>query len=323
VDNDCNGKADVNDGLPLTGTTQAEGNAIQGLSWSPAAQNFIVMRNGTFGTMVRTSGTAHSINWNSTPSVSKTGYAIQREQLAWMPARQMFALSYVEQERSANYLVTDINTQGTTSGGVRSVCAVSLSIAPRSSGDVIILCTDGIYRYTGAAVETTPTATNPGYGWITTSGDEGAMIGSDGNGAVIWSRFGATLSAQAASQLSTSGKDPHIASVSNGYAAAWGTTLGLDYQIMSATGQLVCGPTHVTGVNIERLAIANTQYGTLVLTTHSNWDVHLFRFDSGCRLIDDQLLPAHSGIPLIAVGGGLVALVYDSNTRIVGERLCN
>lgn len=342
VDNDCNGKADLNDGFSLSGAAYEEPQVVGDLEWGPSINKFAVITAGGaafFGTLARTTGMAHFTEWNSAASVDVSGSGIYGR-IAWVPARQTFVFSYSAVAMGSNHYVSDMNAQGAVS---ERYPGASGSVAARTAGDVLIVDTASVYSFDGSTPTTPITFNAPVYSpRIAAAGDKAAVIGTDTGTTVKWLRITESLSAGAWSQLTDAGRFPDIASVSNGYAVAWGTTTGFDYQVMnSADGAVVCGPTHVPTTAVERLAIAGTQHGTLVITVAENsGPVRLFRFNASCSLVDEVLLDETSTsnddygarLPFIAVGGGYVAVAwtYDesgigqrSKTRVFGERLCN
>jgi hypothetical protein len=343
VDNDCNGKADLKDGWSLSGTSLAEPYPIQGLAWSPSIQKFAAVTGGEntvyFGTLARTLGTAHATTWNSTPIV--TQYYVNAA-VTWVSARGTLVLAYGLNGRGVSGISAyEMDGQGVISQGASMADGGgSPPIASLSTGDVLILGNGYVNRYNGSTL-VSPIPFSESYSWakIAASGDQAAVIYQPTNESKIvkWFRITASLDAGLPSQLTAAGTYPDIASVPNGYGVAWRTDSGFDYQVMSAsTGAVVCGPNHVSTASVAELVIASTQYGTLVLTAaQAGGQVHLFRIDDSCKVVDDLLVDSSGNdasdyAPVIAVGGGYVALAWpasdnssSSKTRIIGEHLCD
>lgn len=346
VDNDCNGKSDLKDGWALSGTTVSESRYVGDLEWWPTQRKFAVVSAGSelyFGTMARTAGTAHATEWNSSASLAESGYALSGKRIVWVPARETFVLGYEKTAMSSAGYFRDMDGQGVVSEQ-RDPPYGFESMATRSVGDVLVVSSGNTYvyvtQYTGAPLGAPITVTNdvfPFNARIATSSDQSAVIFTQPDNLIKWFRITASLEAELPTKLSDAGESPDIASVSNGYAVAWGTAVGLDYQVMRPSDRsIVCGPTHVASASIGALEIASTGYGTLVLTQSTGGVVRLFRFDASCNLVDDVLVDNNAatatysrGLPHIAAGDGVVALAWGdgsgafSKTRIIGERLCN
>lgn len=327
VDNDCDGKADLKDGLSLSGGLSVEPYIVQSLAWSPSSQKFgAISIDGHFGTLARTTVTTHATVWNSSRAIVGSGSGLRGE-IAWAPTRGTFILAFAF---SKTY-VYDVDVLGNVSGGYELEGSAPVSLAARSSGEMLYVRGGADYsfvdRYTGSTPSTAFSINEiHTSAQIATSGDQAAVIFWETGEVIKWYRITAALGALERVQLSTAAARGHdIATVSNGYAVAWGTASGFDYQVMSVSGTIVCGPTHVSSASVRELAIASTQYGTLVLTD----EVRLLRFDNACNLLDSILVDNVSyGLPRIAMGGGYVAMAWQDEstygkTRIVGERLCN
>lgn len=194
------------------------------------------------------------------------------------------------------------------------------------------------YRFDDEPVEAGPElATEAQFPRVATRGDEAAVIWHRYNAAgVSWRRIDADLApVGAAQELDSTGRFSDIAATSGGYAMAWVRNNGsLGVSHVNADGTSMCKKTdidlEIAPNQTERVAIADTQYGTLVLFTNDAGRVVLFRFGSDCAVTAKyEVATSPSGAsPAVAVGGGKVALAWvspttdEAYTRVVGERLC-
>jgi hypothetical protein len=129
---------------------------------------------------------------------------------------------------------------------------------------------------------------------------------------------------------------PDISAAGSDYAAAWSTPNGVFHQRMHIDGSLPCIGAEVAlraaVISDRAVAVAATDQHSFVLVTDElNNVVHLLRFDDECRLVDQAEIEAGAvpSRPAIAVGGGHVAACWSEGTsdnhsecRVMGVSLC-
>ncbi|HEY3498110.1 MAG TPA: hypothetical protein VGK73_25605, partial [Polyangiaceae bacterium] len=150
-----------------------------------------------------------------------------------------------------------------------------------------------------------------------------------------WARLSSSLVASDGVSVGATGYRPDIAAAGTGYAMAWATGSGIGFMRYATNGNALCEHGLVDlGLDAmgdqHRVALADTEFGTLVLVTSEEGKVSLVRFDEDCQTtgIVPVANTASAGSPALAVGGGSVALAWVNrgasiaHTRLAGERLC-
>lgn len=266
-------------------------------------------------------------------------------QILWVPTRSAFAFAYAAGGRgtySGSY-VYDLTDVGVPSGGYPIGDYPSFGL--RGSGDVLIVHSnsDGmrVSRYYGSGLDAgTLLSEGSLYQRIAVSGSQSAVIYRNSSTETIRWVTVTSLVEGTAIHLDLTGQYPDIAAVLPGFAVAWAVAAGVRFQILTTAGAQLCAANVSFGNGAldygDAVAIASTEYGTLVLATDSGGtEARLFRLDNSCNLLDSAAVSSVSeatSVPAIAVGGGYVALAWqkyhatspaDSYVRILGERLCN
>jgi hypothetical protein len=349
VDNDCDGLVDTEDGLPLAGTNSGPVADVYSLdaAWSPEQEAFKVvfdrspaaegvfmatLRNGSFTDTATTISPLASVDYFW-------------PHLAW--GGSSFGVSWTTYLPTGLFSVVMANADA---GGIaapasarRSINGVSNDIAARSDGQFVVTSTESedlrVTRLTtGGAAEHGPSiALRVQHPHIATHGNEAVVVWYDSDaGDVFFRRVDAELKPLGTVPVVLQ-KDASFAEISgtpDGYAMAWHANAGLlGFKRVRADGSWVCTRNDIdldiTPDGSEHLSVADTQYGTLVLFTSNAGKVRLFRFDADCALTGDFTVaqtPSRQ-FPVVAVGGGRVALAWIDNslnayTREFGERLC-
>jgi len=347
IDNDCDGKVDLSDGLALSGTNRVDSDLHSDISvaWSPTTSKFVVTgvkdKSLYFGTLSATG----TLSWNSSPfnalGSSSDGYS--RASIAWAPAWSNFGIvfhtagypgvykGYIVIMSPSGELITEFSPVDS----VRQPAVVA-----RATGDLMLTHSTG-----GSLPPTVITRIDQGAGYrsgtnidevatrsrIATAGDLSAIVYQVQNTNTIdWVRANASIIVPAGypQQLATGGQAPDIATTHSGsnYAIAWATAAGFSFQLMKATdGSTVCGPLSVSFGNgaldvNDGVALASTQYGNLVLATDSAFgagEAKVFRISDACTLIDSAPVASNAGTisaPVVSVGGGYAALSWTEWT---------
>jgi hypothetical protein len=348
IDNDCDGLADLHDGLPLSGSnTLVPARSSLDLCWNPDAGNFGWVANSSaapgvfFGTL-STTGSVTSATDSLFPTVGVTAYFGQR--LAYSSVMGGYGVVYSVGNYGGSFqhwlFVSSIGTPGGEYGLPNGQNA---AIASRQNSDFVIAHRDGamstLYfgriKSGGGYVDASSLAEGAVLPRIATNGALSAIVYHvKDTQTVNWVRVNASLVMGSPSQLTDSGINPDIVGVPSGYAIAWVTAAGFSFQVFTTAGAAVCGPSNVPFGNgvleaTDAIALESTQYGTVALATDQGGHVGLYRFDAACKLIDQQDIQptaTSAGSPNMAVGAGKLAITWNDSTnnyvRVLDERLC-
>ncbi|HEY3493860.1 MAG TPA: putative metal-binding motif-containing protein [Polyangiaceae bacterium] len=176
---------------------------------------------------------------------------------------------------------------------------------------------------------------SPAWVRIAARGEDTAVIWQTSSNFLRWARLSSTLVATNGASIGATGYYPEIAAAGDGYAMAWSTGSGIGFTRYTARGAGICesGPIDLglsAPQDLRRVALADTAFGTLVLVTSEEGKVTLVRFGEECEIT--ATLPiaptTAASSPAIAVGSETVALAWVdrtgaiAHTRRVGERLC-
>ena len=356
IDNDCNGLIDTLDGLALAGTRSdpiEQVNTLD-LAWSPTTQAFGAIfdnppESALFFATLLTNGV-----WvgGTSPIIEPGGYYQPFwPHIVW--GGQSFGISWTTAHPSGvcsvpdgNYCywvdMTNVSVGGSVGTLTPRVDGIDNDIAVRSDGEFVVTNTTSrtlhLSHFKTGSEQTGPQIATQVYNpHITALGNESAVVWHDNAGKIFFRRADADLAplGTQATLLGEGGHYPEIAATSDGYAVAWLRDGGLlGFSRLRANGTPICSKTDVnlgfTPDLSEHVVVGETEYGTLVLFTHNNGKVLLYRFGADCSVTAqytvDQLTSSSS--PTVAVGGGKVAIGWRDTgaakayTRVFGERLC-
>jgi hypothetical protein len=222
-------------------------------------------------------------------------------------------------------------------------------IAPHGSGEWVVASINSDAIATGRHLETGARARgpkltfngeptpNPSWVRIAARGDASAVVwqtAGAGTNLLRWARLSSDLVATDGVSFGV-GYRPDIVGSGTGYAMAWDAGSGIGFMRATVDGTEVCKKALVPlgldpASSAHRLALADSQLGTLALVTSAAGEVILVRFGPDCEPSAIVSVPNNvsAGSPAIAAGNGSVALawVHTTNstayTRLVGELLC-
>jgi len=346
IDNDCDKKLDMSDGLPLVGATQ---NMARLNHAAVAAVN-----DGTFGVV----GTSASEGGLIYGSISTTGVGSVSAgtifsptatttyldpHLAWGVELGNFGVAYAK------------NGIGGLNGNAglmafTSCCWVDVispgkgDVTARGQGDLLFAgATSGNLGFTTQTRSGTPLTVN-----VPISGtwdSYNPQVASNGTSSgVIWQLFSpktlnwallsATLASGATEQLSTSALYADLETISAGYGLAWIEGVGFRFMIKKANGATQCTSSVIpfgTGPQNQQLAVSDSANGNVVVATSPDSNlIHLYRFDNACKLMDDADVSTSSSAPTeprVVRGGGHVVVYWTDNSgghyRFLSDQLCH
>lgn len=359
LDNDCDGRVDLNDGLSLSGVAllQTGGLMMSRFAWSPDLGRFGVVANtisdGLFFGVLSPSGT---VSFDPNPLFEPSDLVSEAATgIAWSSSLGGFGIVYHVGGRggtSAGALfVSSAGAPSSTSSlpPTTGEYPTAPSITARADGELLTLHAlyaseslalnryDGIPLYVSSLV-----GENGQEPRIASSGELAAGIWQVyGTRTVKWARVNASYVFGSAQVLSEDGQRPDVAGSVAGYALAWATQDGFEFARMGANGSAICGPVAVpfgAGVTdaLDAVDVGISPHGALVLASDADGGLlSLFRFTDDCGLADEQSLQVSEGSQVylndIQVGGGYVAMLWtevtetstDGYLRIMGERLCD
>jgi hypothetical protein len=342
LDNDCDGSADLSDGLPLgsAGVTVegfspsvawSQHHGAFGLMWVARSDGASQLRGGTMST----TGTLQPwpvISFSSTtatylsPVLADNGTGFAALYQIGSRGGQLSHLAIVGSDGSAQTTPLD----GLHSDLARLDRAAFLFAGELGSSLTIeTVPHDFVARQ---SFDTTPISPR-----VAAVGADAAVIWQventtnvDGlfylDGQFVEAPFGAIANAAS----------PDISAAGSAYTAAWSTPGGVFHQRMHVDGSLPCIGAEVAlraaAISDRAVAVAAGDRHSFVLVTDKlNNVVHLLRFDDECRLVDQTEIEAGAvpSRPAIAVGGGHVAACWSEGTsdnhsacRVMGVSLC-
>jgi hypothetical protein len=350
LDNDCDGRVDLDDGLELAGqSAQLDGILALDLAWVPGESGIQVDEQFRMAFFAQDapagiwSGILDGSGALSQLTMADTGFA---PRLAG--GTTTFGLAFPSYGH-ATFLALQADPDGAPfqpqfiSGNLSA-----MDIARRSRGEWILGISDSstirvdVYRDDGSS-ETGPMLTFNG---DTTLNSSWVRIAGQGNAsAVVWqtepnllrrAHLNSSLLGTEGVSFGATGYRPDIVATGSGYAIAWAVDSGIGIMRTATGGAVLCENGLVPlgldqASDSHRVALADSEFGTLALVTSATGDkVILVRFGLDCE--PSAIIPVantpEAGSPAIAVGNGSVALAWvDTSssiayTRVVGERLC-
>ena len=359
LDNDCNGLADLADGLALGGTIEPlpEIKRID-LAWSPALNAFGVALGRFFDGL-------YSLEYAPLTREGELGEPVSFFSGTMLNTPRILSNGEGFGMLSREWPCSEPDTEGCI--GRRAIFELSARGAPmtplvlsegreyvydfgRIGGKwAFVLTSDGI-AYAGrveAENDISLSAPLNAEGTIATSprmafdAERAAVAWREGTSAIKWSSVSDTLELSGPHEIETAAAGGlAIGVIPEGYAIAWNAEGGLLFQRSGLDGAPVCEPTFAafgdpssTGAS---LALSDSSAGTLVLAVDGErrW-LSLFRFGTECELIDRSVVVNDGediANPVIATGEGAVALGWSATTddftdtafyRVFGGRLCD
>ena len=351
VDNDCNGKVDLSDGLSLVGSIKDADPSYNQLAVAPISSD------GTFG-VVATSSSTGGLFYGS---ISASGVGSFQTYYIFDPAS---TTTYLEPHLAWGSglgqwgVVYTTNGYGGMSfyGGTMSFNSTSWqsvtvpngskgTITARGAGDLLIASNTSGNLNLATLV---PAGSTPQTGSLAVSASWDSnyvprVAANGSNSAVIWqtsspkalnwSLISSTLQFGATESLSTAAYYADVAAISAGYGLAWIEGAGFRFMIKNASGTSVCTSSVIpfgTVASGQQVAVGDTAYGTLVVVTSPDSNViHLYRFSNACKVIDDTNVSSTASAPTeprIAVGGGNEVVFWMeaiAHYRFLSDLLCH
>ena len=346
IDNDCDKKIDLSDGLALVGASQD----MSSLSHAAVA----AVNDGTFGVVGTSSSVAGlfagSISASGVPSVNAgtifapvTSDAYLDPHLAWGVEPGNFGVAYAKNGRgglggyAGMMAFTDCCWVDVTSPGKGDVTA-------RGQGDLLFVgATLGNLGFATQTRSGTPLTVNVAISGSWDSYDPQVASNGTSSGVIWqlssprslnWALLSATLASGATEQLSTTALYADLEAITAGYGIAWIEGLGFRFMIKKANGATQCTSSVIPFGSVasnEQLAVSDSANGNVVVATSpDNNLIHLFRFDNSCKLMDDANVSTTSTAPTeprVARGGGHVVVYWTDSSgghyRFFSDLLCN
>jgi len=352
IDNDCDKKIDLSDGLALVGAVQdlpsrshvsiavGSGGVFQVVGTSPPGTT------GLFSGTISSTGTA---TFYSSPIFSpdaNSQYSLTR--MAWASGNSQYGVAYA---------IDGFGGAGTRGGTMAaSACCwqdFNLTTASnnkkgdvtaRGQGDLLFAGTsDGNITFNtrdGSGVKLTGNLAVSGT-WdiyaprLASSGTSAGVIWQTASPrALNWSLLSPTLVPGATEQLATAASYADISAIGAGYGLAWIEGLGFRFAIKKADGSTQCTSSVVSFGTIpsnQQLAVADSTNGTVVVATSPDSNlIHLYRFDSACKVKDDIDVTTTANAPTeprVALGGGHVLVFWIdaayAHYRFLSDLLCH
>jgi hypothetical protein len=348
IDNDCDKKIDLSDGMPLIGAIQN----VPSLNHAAVA----AVTDGTFGVV----GISPSISGLVAGSISSTGVASINAgpiftpqsttayldpHLAWSTALGQYGVLYQTNgvgglnTRSGTMAATSCCWQDTTPpntgrGDITTRGQGDLLLAAEGAG-VLSLATQnasGMPLTSSIAVSASWDTYNP---HVAAKGTTAGVIWQTASPRTLnWSLLSATLVPGTTEQLSTAALYADIEAVAAGYGIAWIEGLGFRFLLKNAAGATQCTSSVVpfgTVASNQQVAVSDSANGNLVVATSPDSNlVHLYRFDNSCKLMDDTDLSTTSTAPTEprVVHGGVQVVSYWTDSmgghyRWLSDLLCH
>lgn len=351
IDNDCDKKIDLSDGLTLVGAIKNVSTPRQNVSIASAGD-------GTFG-LVGTSPTDAGLFYG-TISASGVGtfytgaiftppsdYAWLDTHLAWGSAPGQWGVVYTTNGRGG--LTNNAGVMAFTSCCWEGFPAPSGSrgdITARGQGDLLLVSATvgNLNLATRSSSGTTPLTNSLA---VTGSWDSyNPRVAASGTSAGViwqtltpralnWNLVSPTLGFGATEQLSTTASYADISAISAGYGIAWIEGAGFRFAIKKANGSTQCTSSVVpfgTVPSNQRIAVGDSAIGTVVVATSPDSNaIHLYRFDNACKVMDDANVNTTASAPTEprVVRGGSHLVVYwtegasSGRYRFLSDLVCH
>lgn len=345
LDNDCDGKIDLSDGLALSGSNiQVTERRYLDLAWNDNSGHFGWVANastesGVFFGKLTTGGALTILSSPVVPASSTTSYYAQR--IVYSSSLGGYGVVYSTGGIGGSFqYFAALDRDGILKDNAHSVGQGAYgAIAVRNNDFVVTHGNAGLRlgRATSSGYVAGSSLADVGVNpRIATSGQLSGIVYVLNNSKIVrFVRADANLNFSSTLELSSEGQGPDIATTSKGYAVAWSTGSGFSFRIIGTNGSSVCGPTNVTFGNgvldaEDGVAVESTAYGTVVLAADEGGSLHLFRFDDKCALMDEKLVVSTSAVsPNMAVGGSKLAIAWVDKgssirgyVRVLNESLC-
>jgi hypothetical protein len=344
IDNDCDKKIDLSDGLPLVG-------AIKNLSGFNHAW-VAAVNDGSFGMV----GIANSIGGLTYGSISSSGVSSLNSTALFSPQSTTAYLDphVVWSTGVGNFGVSyATNGIGGLNGYAGQMAFTSCCWADLTSpgkGDVTARG-QGDFLFVGATFQnlgfrtggtTSPLTNNVA---VTGSWDSyDPQVAASGNNAGViwqfsspkqlnWATLSASLAMGTTETLSTTALYADLDPIAAGYGLAWIEGVGFRFAIKKASGATQCTSSTIPFSNVpanQQLAVSDSAYGNVVVATSpDNNVIHLYRFDNNCKQMDDIDVSTTSTAPTeprISHGGSHVVVYWTDMSgghyRFLSDQLC-
>ncbi|MFZ5892557.1 MAG: EGF domain-containing protein [Myxococcota bacterium] len=350
IDNDCDKKIDFSDGLPLVG-------AIQNVSQPRQNVSIAAHTNGSFGlvgTAPSTAGLYYGYISASGVGTFPTGTIFSPPpdmgwfdtHLAWGSGPGKWGVVYTTDGRGGRTNNAGVMAfTGCCWEGVTAPAGGKGDITTRGQGDLLMagasvgnlnLATYGSSGtpLTGSlAITGTWDSYNPR---LAASGTSAGVIWQTLTPrALNWSLVSSTLTFGAVEQLSTTASYADISAIGAGYGLAWIEGVGFRFMIKKANGSTQCTSSVVpfgTVPSNQRVAVGDSAIGTVVVATSPDSNaIHLYRFDSACKVMDDIDVNTAANAPTeprVVRGGSHVVVYWREGTssgryRFLSDLLCH
>jgi len=351
IDNDCDRKIDLSDGLSLIGAIQSVPVARRGAAVASLADS------GTFGVLATSPSDPGLFfgtiapdgegSWPTYPVDSLAGSGPwQGVNLAWSTALISWGVSYSKfDDRGglASYggLMASFGNRWDPISVGQGIAA---DVAARGQGDVLMVASSpgNIFLETKVASGETPLS-----GSLAVSGslEYPPRAAANGNNAAViwqtstpralnWSLISASLQFGTKEQLSSTANYADIAATSTGYGVAWIDGAGFRFMSRQANGSARCTsnvvPFGAVAASLQ-LAVGDSAKGTMVVATSPEGNaIRMFRFDGACKLIDDIDVSTDAKAPTeprVAVSNGRVLIYWrevesSGHYRVLSDQLC-
>lgn len=348
IDNDCDKKSDLSDGLPLVGAIQnlpalnhaavaAAGDGSFGIVGTSASAA------GLFAGTISTTGVGSVSGGPIFTPTSNTDVYLDPH-LAWSPSLGQYGVLYGRNGRgglatySGRMAFTSCCWQDTTPPNTGRG-----DIIARGQGDLLLAAFggSGLNLATQVASGTPLTRTIPVTSWDTYN----PHLASNGTGSAViwqtaspralnWALLSASLVPGTTEQLSTTALYADVKAISTGYGLAWIEGVGFRFAIKNAAGVTQCTSSVVpfgTVAANQQVSVGDSANGNIVVATSPDSNlVRLYRFDKSCKLIDDIDVSTTSTAPteprVVRAGGNVVAYWSDTSGghyRFMSDLLCH
>jgi hypothetical protein len=331
IDNDCNGAADLDDGLELAGDiTGIAGYVYPSIAWDYEAEKFGWVATNIAQLVLGTLETNGYVDEPNAPFKTVTQDLPQYRpfDLAYGDDSGAFGVVYMRTNSNPNEPIGVFPELALVDVDGNLLATQSLpgvgSIAARNDSDLVMArggskLTLASLDHLGVYEETDFNSADAEGPIIATSGTRMGIV-FEYDGMVRW------IQTDSSGQLdevpftvAVEGSDPAITGTDDGFALAWRTSDGFSvahYEFGSH--QALCGPVAIPHGDQEQsgseeLAMVDTQYGFLVLATDPGVpSLELFRFGHDCSLLNRvDLADDDVGVQIdLAAGGGYVGATW-------------
>ncbi len=340
LDNDCDGKVDVGDGVPLGGTTAVitGGESHPAIAWAPEQSvygiAYLIDNEGYFQT-VNASGAIVT-----QPTDVQTGNQNLYGGLGWAWGGDSFGAAWSWDDGGGSHFRTVSATGGL--GVTRTIIDAHVqafpSVARVSGGNwaVILGYPPNLQGVTVSATGTvgSPVTLDPAFndvsGVVASSGSSFAAAWKGTDQKAVAYLYNSTLGAPAAFTLA--GDSPVVGSSPSGFAFATANTAAMtapQFYSFNASGSAICGPVTLADATFVPAAITATPTGYLVA---SSGKVRVQEVLANCTMgqlftVDNGPNDQDVGISGGASGYGVVWSNFTNGSvvsrRLFGPKYCN